>query len=352
MKRVWSAVAVFLAAVLVLTGCAGRVATAPKQEFTVAWSIYVGWMPWPYADESGILQKWADKENIKINLVQFDYVPSIEAYVAGKVDAVVMTNMEALNMAAAAGVDTTGIIVGDYSNGNDAVLTRNNLGLRELRGKEVYIVEGSVSQYLLGRAFDITGGITENDVRLMNTSDADIGPAFITNKKQEVVVTWNPIVLEVESQVPGVKNIFNSSLIPYEILDIMFVRTEVLNKHPELARALAGAWYETLGLMQARTPEGTTALNAMAEKSGTTLASYNKQLETTYMFWKPTDAAALTRGKKLVEVMDLVRKFSFDHGLFGQGHVSVDSVGVTFPDGTVLGDQNNVKLRFTDKYMK
>ena len=33
---------------------------APKTSFRIAWSIYVGWMPWPYAAETGILKKWAE----------------------------------------------------------------------------------------------------------------------------------------------------------------------------------------------------------------------------------------------------------------------------------------------------
>jgi NitT/TauT family transport system substrate-binding protein len=36
-------------------------AAAEKSSFKVAWSIYVGWMPWDYAEQSGILKKWADK---------------------------------------------------------------------------------------------------------------------------------------------------------------------------------------------------------------------------------------------------------------------------------------------------
>jgi len=104
------------------------------KRFRIMWSIYVGWMPWPYAAEAGILKKWADRYNVEIELTQADYVPSIEAYVAGKADGVVMTNMEALNLAAAAGVDTTVAIIGDYSNGNDAVITRKGLGLCDLGG--------------------------------------------------------------------------------------------------------------------------------------------------------------------------------------------------------------------------
>src|SRR5438045_3760857 len=33
---------------------------APKKEFNIAWTIYVGWMPWPYAVDAGIVKKWGD----------------------------------------------------------------------------------------------------------------------------------------------------------------------------------------------------------------------------------------------------------------------------------------------------
>lgn len=29
-----------------------------KTDFRVAWSIYVGWMPWGYLEDSGIMDKW------------------------------------------------------------------------------------------------------------------------------------------------------------------------------------------------------------------------------------------------------------------------------------------------------
>ena len=62
---------------------------APKKEFNIAWTIYVGWMPWPYAAEAGIVKKWADKYGITINITQInDYVESINQYTAGKFDGV------------------------------------------------------------------------------------------------------------------------------------------------------------------------------------------------------------------------------------------------------------------------
>ena len=118
---------------LLLAGALAATALTPataqeKTEFKVGWSIYVGWMPWGYLEDSGIMDKWADKYGIDIEIVQFnDYIESINQYTAGAFDAVSATNMDALSIPAGGGVDTTALIVGDYSNGNDAIITKGGV---------------------------------------------------------------------------------------------------------------------------------------------------------------------------------------------------------------------------------
>ncbi|MEM7585444.1 MAG: putative urea ABC transporter substrate-binding protein [Acidobacteriota bacterium] len=364
-KKSLGLVLVLLAA-LVMMGCPGSspsgtdqtaetpseaTATAEaKPKFTVAWSIYVGWMPWDYAQSSGILDKWADKYGIEIDLVRMDYIPSVEAYVAKQVDACVMTNMEALNMPAASGIDSTALILGDYSNGNDAVLTRGIKDVKGLKGKTVSLVELSVSHYLLARALE-NNGLSEADVTLQNTSDSDIGPLFLADTAQEAVVTWNPIVMEIE-QAPGIEKIYTSADIPGEVLDMMVVRTEVLEQNPALGKALVGAWYEVMALIASETPEAEAAITVMAEASGTDAAGYRAQLATTAMFYEAQAAAAYAKSGEIQENMNFVRKFCYDQGLLGEGVSSEDAVGVSYPDGTVQGSADNVKLRFNASFME
>jgi ABC-type nitrate/sulfonate/bicarbonate transport system substrate-binding protein len=122
-------------------------AAAQKTHFKVAWSIYVGWVPWDYAASSGILKKWADKYGITIELTQInDYVESINQYTAGQYDACVMTNMDMLTIPAAGGVDSTALIIGDYSNGNDGIILKGTgKKLADIKGQQVNLVELSVS---------------------------------------------------------------------------------------------------------------------------------------------------------------------------------------------------------------
>ena len=341
-----------LVAALVVAGLAvtafPRLALA-RDKFTLAVSIYVGWMPWYYAKDSGILKKWAERYKIAIDVVEMDYIPSVEAYVAGKVDAAVMTNMEALAMPAKAGADTSVLIVGDYSNGNDALLVRGISDVKGLKGTEVSLVELSVSHYLLVRALEMHG-MKESDLKVVNTSDSDIAPAFIANKNQKAVVTWNPMVMHIE-QAPGVSRIFDSSRIPGEILDLLVVNTKVLNDEPRFAEALVGAWYEVMSVMAQRGPEADKVMTAMAQRSNASLNEYKAQLRTTAMFWTPEAASDYTRGTEIKEKMDFVRNFCFKYGLLGENARSADVVGISYPDGTIQGDSRNVKLRFDTRFM-
>ena len=323
---------------------------AEKTSFKVMWSIYAGWMPWGYAAEAGIVKKWADKYGISIDVVQInDYIESINQYTAGGFDAGVMTNMDALTIPAVGGVDTTAVIVGDFSNGNDGIVLKGGTSLKDIKGRKVNLVELSVSHYLLARALG-TVGLSEKDVTVVNTSDADIVGVYASSPDVNAVVTWNPQLSEVK-QVKDTTEVFDSSKVPGEIIDMLVVNTKTLKDNPKFAKALAGAWYETMSIMSGSDAKGVAARTAMAKASGTDLAGYESQLKTTKMFYKPADAVAFTKGMGLPTTMEYVAQFSFDHGLLGEGAKSAGVIGVAFPDGSVLGDKGNVKLRFDASYM-
>lgn len=326
-------------------------AAVEKTSFNVAWTIYVGWMPWDYADQSGILKKWATKYGIKIKLTQVnDYVESINQYTAGTFDVCMMTNMDMLTIPAAGGVDSTALIVGDFSNGNDGVVLKGSgKKLQDIKGQKVNLVELSVSHYLLVRGLTSVG-MRERDVKIVNTSDADVVAAFAT-PASTAVVAWKPQLSAILAT-PNAQLVFDSSKIPGEIMDLMVVNTATLNANPKLGKALVGAWYETMALMFRNDAAGRAAQTAMAKASGTDLAGYNSQLATTRLFVTPADAYQFVTGSDLIKNMDSVRKFSFEHGILGQGASSVDAVGIQFPAGKLLGDSHNIKMRFDPTYMK
>src|SRR5258708_6604231 len=248
MKPISRLLSVLAAAALMSPVLSTTAHAAEKKEFNIAWTIYVGWMPWPYAADSGIVKKWADKYGITNNITQInDYVESINQYTAGKFDGVTLTNMDALTIPAAGGVDTSAIIMGDFSNGNDGIVLKNAKALGDIKGRKINIVELSVSQYLLARGL-ASIRLREKDIKTINTSDADIVAAF-KSPDSTAVVTWNPQLMEVKAE-PKATLVFDSSKIPGEIQDLMGINTDTLKDNPNLDKPLVHILLETIALLQ------------------------------------------------------------------------------------------------------
>lgn len=322
---------------------------AERKKFSVCWSIYVGWMPWGYGAEQGIVKKWAAKYGIDIDVVQInDYIESINQYTAGKYDGCSMTNMDALTIPAAGNVDSTALIVGDFSNGNDGIVLKNQKELKAIKGQQVNLVELSVSHYLLARALESVG-LAEKDIKVVNTSDADLVAAFNTTDVT-AVVTWNPLLSEILA-LPNTHSVFDSAKIPGEIIDLMIVNTKTLQENPNFGKALVGAWYEIMSLMSADTDAGRAARTAMGKASGTDLAGYESQLDSTKMFYSPSEAVSFTKSNQLKTTMQYVAEFSFAHGLLGEGAADATFIGVETPSGT-YGNAKNVQLRFDPSFMQ
>lgn len=325
-------------------------ASAEDKTFKLAWSIYPGYMPWAYAEHAGIMDKWAKKYGIDVEIVQInDYVESINQYTAGTYDAVADTVMDTLTIPAAGGVDSTSIILGDYTNGNDAIFIKGEgKTMADLKGKTVYLVQYSVSHYMLALAL-AKAGMSLDDVETANIADADFVAALQT-PEVEAVVTWNPATVQLNDD-PSVTSVFDSSEVPGEIQDILVVKTDVLKEHPEFGKALAGAWYEVLDIMKKDDAEGIEAREFMASVSGTDLKDFDRQVATTY-FYGPKEGAEAYAGETMPSIIDSTTSFAFDQGLLGADAKDKGYVGVELADGTIIGDESNVKLRFDTSYME
>ncbi|MEQ8325982.1 putative urea ABC transporter substrate-binding protein [Parvibaculum sp.] len=337
--------------VSLLTGLsfAGSAAAADKT-FKLAWALYPGYMPWAYAEHSGIMDKWADKYGIDVEIVQInDYIESINQYTAGEYDAVANTVMDTLTIPAAGGVDSTSIILGDYTNGNDAIFVKGEgRTMADLKGKKVHLVQYSVSHYMLALALE-KAGMSLDDVETANIADADFVAALQTSDV-EAVVTWNPATVQLYDD-PSVTSVFDSSETPGEIQDILIVKTDVLKENPELGKALTGAWYEVLAIMKKDDEEGIEARTFMAEVSGTDLADFDRQVATTY-FYGPAEGAEAYGGAAMPGIVASTTGFAFSQGLLGPEAKDEGYVGVELADGTIIGDEDNVKFRIDTSYME
>ena len=313
---------------------------AAMAETKIAWSHYTGWEPLGYMQSSGIMQKWNDKYGTDVTIEYVgDYVDSITLYASGQYSGVAVTNMDVLAIAGVGGRQSTALIVGDYSNGNDGLVVK---GTDSWNSLPIHLVEYSVSHYLLARCAE-SAGVNIDDLELVNTADSDI-PALVESSDEVVAVSWNPMLKTVRNM-KGVETVCTSSEIPGEIIDMVVVGEEVTDNE---RMALVGAWYETMALMANK---DVAVLDELATQAGGSQVDYVDQLATTKMFYNANDAVAFTENDQLKQTMRFVVDFSFKVGIY-DGVSDPDELGVRFSDGTVMGDENNVALDFDTTYMR
>ena len=320
-------------------------AAADARTYRVGYNIYVGFMPYGWMAENGVLDKWAEKYGVEIEVIQVnDYVGGINQFVAGDLDAMAVASMDALTIPAAGGVDTTIALAGDFSNGNDGILSKSAADIAALEGETVHLFELTVSHFLLSRALE-ENGLSLRDVNTVNITDADIAPAWLGSDEIQHAVAWNPMLLEMANGVPGTNRIFDSASTPEEIVDVMMFRTDSVESNPDFVKAVVGACYETMQIMSGGDEAAESMIADLADASGGSVEDYKAQLASTHMYYTPAEALELLTSERHKTTWDFVRKFSFEVGLFGETAANEDFVGIAFPDGSVLGDPDNVKLR-------
>jgi NitT/TauT family transport system substrate-binding protein len=339
------------AALLLVPAIIASPAYAQKKTFKVLFPTYIGYQPMLYMQKSGILKKWNEKYGIEIEIaVANDYVAGMTQFTTGEIDAYATVPLDALTMAAAGGTDTVVFMTTSASNGNDQIISKSAKNVKELEGKTVWLMQYTLGQYMLNRALQING-MPLSSVKTQNLSDVDQVSAFLTRPEVEVVSSAKPMTQQMLDGVEGAVNIFDSSDTPNEVLDVVIARKQTLDESPEFGKAFTGAWFETMEILR-NGGEAQAEIKAfLASSLGTDVASIDKQLATTTLMGPPEAHTVLTEDK-FKSTLKEIQDFALASGLFGQSvRGPEDVVGTKLADGSVLGDEKNVKLWIDATYI-
>lgn len=324
MNHPWNRIGAGLFAAISLLGFSNLSAA----DFKVATSIYPGWMDnWLMEmkldkGEPSFLEKRL-KETGKgagVKIEKFkEYIPSVEALVAGKVDACTMTLGEALAFPADSGVPVVILLVHDYSNGNDGVMVPKGWALDKMKGKPIVAEEFSVSQYLIYRWLQKSGKPMDY-LKLKNTPGDDVSKVFLSvvGTPSEVAgATWNPHVLRImqsgKADLP-----FSSRDIPGEIVDALVVRRDRIAGKEASIKAYIDAHYDVMDYFtNAKTRDrAIKAMSVAAEFSPEDAPLYSKMLEATRFFTTRNETAKFMDSPDFSETQSKVRGFLKEFGAF------------------------------------
>lgn len=308
-------------ATLLLSAFGFSALAAAPPSFSLAWSEYPSWSVFGVAHvqklidgRAGRLGPIEKKWNVDIVLKEAEYDPCLSMYGSAQCDAVCITDMDVLNPALSR--PSVIILPTSTSYGADALIVENRIGdIKALRGKKVYGLAKSVSEYCFVRNLELLGE-KEADFKFSNMDPGAAAVAMQQKQKDiEAIVVWNPFVLETLNKRKDVKVLFDSTKIPNEIIDCVAVAQTSLDKPggKDFACAVIETYYElNKRLADPKTADDT--LVALGEKfSHLNLESMKKVVQQTKFYSTPKQGLDVLTGPELPQIMKRVVDFCVSH---------------------------------------
>lgn len=258
----------------------------------IAYSDWPGWVAW----EVGIKKGWFKEEGVDAQFVWFEYGPSMEAFAAGQVDAVTMTNGDSL-VTGAGGAPNVAIMINDISNGNDMIVARPGIeSVKDLKGKKIGVEVGFVCHLLLLKALE-ANGMSESDVELVNIPTHETAKALASGDV-DAIGAWQPNAGQALQAVPGSKAIFTSADVPGLIYDVLAVNPASLSARKSDWQKVVKVWYRIVDFIKDPKTHG-EAIEIMASRVNLPAEEYAKFVQGTKILSLAEAVKAFERGDGL-----------------------------------------------------
>ena len=234
----------FIASLLGWLALAGTAAAA--EPLKIGYSDWPGYTLLEVAKQKG----WFKEAGVDVDLVWFDYLASIDAYSAGKIDADCIVATDALG-AGATGAKGKFIALLDYSEGSDMIIGKPGIeSIKDLKGQKVGIEVGLVEHLLLLQALK-DNAMTQADVTLVPTPTNNT-PQTLASGQVAAVGAWYPVSGQALKQVPGAKKLFTSAQAKGLIYDVLEVSPSSFSQHKDDWTKVVKVYYKTS--ITSRTP--------------------------------------------------------------------------------------------------
>jgi NitT/TauT family transport system substrate-binding protein len=267
----------------------------PAEKLRIGYSDWPGFVAWEIALQKG----WFEEAGVGVEFVWFEYSPSLEAFSAGKLDAVGITNGDAL-VTGAGGARSVSIILNDYSDGNDMIVARHGLErVTDLKGKKVGVELGFVSHLLLMKALELHK-MSLSELTLVNVP-TDQTAQLLKAGEVDAIVAWQPNSGQALKEVSGSKPIFTSSDVPGLIYDMLVVSPKSLAERRDAWKQVAKVWFRVVDFL--RNPANyEEAATRMATRVGLKPEQYKPLIKGTHFLDLAGNVAHFKHGETLESV--------------------------------------------------
>lgn len=195
---------------------------------------------WPGYEGFYVARHLGYLDEKQVRLIEYTSTSEvIHAFRNETIDGGLVTLDEALQIAQDV-PDIRVVLVADISNGADVIMAKPEIeSLKDLKGHRVGAETTALGAYVLMRALQSVG-LKSEDVVIVPLEFSEQEAAF---KRGDVdaVVTFEPTRAKLLDA--GARQIFDSSRIPGEIVDLLVVRNVYLQAHPENVQLFIKSFY-------------------------------------------------------------------------------------------------------------
>lgn len=284
-------------------------ANLSSKPIVIGYSNWVGWLPWAVAESENLFEA----NGVNVELKWFDSaLASVEAMVAGQLDANSQTLNETITFGSKAVNGKTIVLVNDNSAGNDKIVAAEGINsVTDLQGKKVAVEEGIVGDFLLNLALK-QKGLSKDDVQTVNM-ETGAATASFTAGQVDAVVAWVPFTLTALKR-EGSKELISSKDFPGAIPDLLVASQTLIEERPDDVQAIIKTWFDTLEWIANNRDR---ANEIMAERAGVTVEDIQRFQAGVNFFTPEENLAAFSPGnnmKHLPYATERISEFVADAG--------------------------------------
>jgi len=253
--------------IIFLCSCS-KTDTSPKVKLAIN--------PWPgyeflyLASEKNFFME----EGLNVELLEAPSLADVQRmYAQGHANAIATTMIEVVTSAGELKKPTSLVLIPDYSNGGDVILSNANIkSVKDLKGKKVGAEIGSLGIFILAKALN-KYGLSLSDIEVINTEQLNALNAMSLGEI-EAIVTYPPYSIELLNKTDS-KQIFSSAQIPKDVVDTISMDTQILKQDPRWLTKFHNVWQRSLDFARTNKQE---AYQIMAQREGISIEEFTDAL--------------------------------------------------------------------------
>ena len=336
---------------------------ADMPSFTLAWSDHPARAVFSVAEHhgfidgrAGLLGRLESSYGVDLVLARSGHRETVAAYLSGAADAICASNYELL--IAAEQRPAVAILPAALSRGADAVVLLREADAERSGAEVVALPRGSAAEHLFSRTSGAEGFEVENPrlhhIDIQRATQALSTRPAPANARGVATLLWDPFLARVLDQHADVEVIADSSDCPFEIVELVAIAQEALDRPGghEAAWLIADAFYEGARIASAPDVGDGTLRRLAGGDPDLSQDGLRRMMERTHLLAKPGYGAEAFESLDLQNAMQSVVETALELGAIDARPTQKFPKTVNIDESGAPIQYTRLSLIFDDTWMK